>query len=286
MKKNVHPDYTETQVTCTCGNTFTTRSTVGQRLHPLGRLLAVPPVLHRQAEDPRHRRSRRPVREALRPEVGGREEVAPSGRRSQRSSRVAGPALCACPDHSLVRARRDEEAIMFEAVEGLVAEHADLEQRLADPSIHADQGLAKRLNQRYAELSAIVRTYDDWLPPGRRHRGRPRARAGGPVLRRGGRAARRAAGRRRGAAAAPAGAPRRGRLQGRAARDQVRRGRRGVGAVRRRPAADVHPLRRAARLEDRAASTPTSPTSAATSPSPSRSRPRAPRSRGRRRTRC
>ncbi len=52
---------------------------------------------------------------------------------------------------------------MFEAVEGLVAEHGDLEQRLADPSIHADQGLAKRLNQRYAELSAIVRTYDDWL---------------------------------------------------------------------------------------------------------------------------
>ncbi len=52
---------------------------------------------------------------------------------------------------------------MFEAVEGLVAEHAELEQRLADPSIHADQGLAKRLNQRYAELSAIVRTYDDWL---------------------------------------------------------------------------------------------------------------------------
>jgi peptide chain release factor 1 len=52
---------------------------------------------------------------------------------------------------------------MFEAVVGLVAEHGDLEQRLADPSIHADQGLAKRLNQRYAELSAIVRTYDDWL---------------------------------------------------------------------------------------------------------------------------
>ena len=51
---------------------------------------------------------------------------------------------------------------MFEAVDGLVAEHAEIEQRLADPAIHADQGLAKRLNQRYAELSAIVRTYDDW----------------------------------------------------------------------------------------------------------------------------
>ena len=51
---------------------------------------------------------------------------------------------------------------MFEAVEGLVEEHAELEHRLADPGIHADQGLAKRLNQRYAELSAIVRTYREW----------------------------------------------------------------------------------------------------------------------------
>jgi large subunit ribosomal protein L31 len=29
MKKNTHPDYHETHVTCTCGNEFTTRSTVG-----------------------------------------------------------------------------------------------------------------------------------------------------------------------------------------------------------------------------------------------------------------
>ena len=27
MKQGIHPDYKETQVTCTCGNTFTTRST-------------------------------------------------------------------------------------------------------------------------------------------------------------------------------------------------------------------------------------------------------------------
>ncbi len=51
---------------------------------------------------------------------------------------------------------------MFEAVDGLVEEHAELEHRLADPSIHADQGLAKKLNQRYAELSAIVRAYREW----------------------------------------------------------------------------------------------------------------------------
>jgi peptide chain release factor 1 len=51
---------------------------------------------------------------------------------------------------------------MFEAVEGLVAEHQELEGRLAEPGLHADAGLAKRLNQRYAELSAIIRAYDDW----------------------------------------------------------------------------------------------------------------------------
>ena len=27
MQQNIHPDYVETTVTCTCGNTFVTRST-------------------------------------------------------------------------------------------------------------------------------------------------------------------------------------------------------------------------------------------------------------------
>jgi peptide chain release factor 1 len=51
---------------------------------------------------------------------------------------------------------------MFEAVEGLVAEHSDLEGRLAAPETHADARLAKRLNQRYAELSAIIGAYRHW----------------------------------------------------------------------------------------------------------------------------
>jgi peptide chain release factor 1 len=55
---------------------------------------------------------------------------------------------------------------MFEAVEGLVAEHADIEQQLSAPETHADQRLAKRLNQRYAELSAVVATWRDWLQLG------------------------------------------------------------------------------------------------------------------------
>jgi peptide chain release factor 1 len=51
---------------------------------------------------------------------------------------------------------------MFEAVEGLIAEHAELENTLADPAVHADQSRARKLNQRYAELSAIVRAYREW----------------------------------------------------------------------------------------------------------------------------
>ena len=32
MKEGIHPKYTEITVTCSCGNTFQTRSTLGQNL--------------------------------------------------------------------------------------------------------------------------------------------------------------------------------------------------------------------------------------------------------------
>jgi peptide chain release factor 1 len=51
---------------------------------------------------------------------------------------------------------------MFEAAEALLAEHAALEKRLADPEVHSDQALARDLNRRYAELTAVVRTYQEW----------------------------------------------------------------------------------------------------------------------------
>lgn len=52
---------------------------------------------------------------------------------------------------------------MFESVQGLVDEHAQIQERLADPSVYQDQGLAKRLGRRGAELNAIVETYRRWL---------------------------------------------------------------------------------------------------------------------------
>ncbi|WP_326687926.1 MULTISPECIES: peptide chain release factor 1 [unclassified Streptomyces] len=55
---------------------------------------------------------------------------------------------------------------MFEAVEELIGEHADLEKQLADPAIHADQAGARRLNKRYAELTPIITTYLEWKRTG------------------------------------------------------------------------------------------------------------------------
>ena len=67
MKQGIHPDYHAVQVTCSCGNTFVTRSTYSGD-HMTVDVLQLPPVLHRQAEDPRHRWSRGTLREALRQE--------------------------------------------------------------------------------------------------------------------------------------------------------------------------------------------------------------------------
>ncbi len=48
---------------------------------------------------------------------------------------------------------------MFEAIDDLLVEHAELERRLADPEVHADQALARKLGKRYAELTPIADTY-------------------------------------------------------------------------------------------------------------------------------
>ena len=45
---------------------------------------------------------------------------------------------------------------MAEPLDDLLAEHADLEARLADPAVHADQVLARELGRRYAEIGPIV----------------------------------------------------------------------------------------------------------------------------------
>jgi hypothetical protein len=50
----------------------------------------------------------------------------------------------------------------FAAVEHLLAEHAEIESRLADPAVHADAGRARTLGRRYAELGQVVAAYRAW----------------------------------------------------------------------------------------------------------------------------
>jgi peptide chain release factor 1 len=45
---------------------------------------------------------------------------------------------------------------MADPLDDLLAEHADLEARLADPSVHADQTVARELGRRYAEIGPVV----------------------------------------------------------------------------------------------------------------------------------
>ncbi|MGH3929027.1 MAG: PCRF domain-containing protein, partial [Pseudonocardiaceae bacterium] len=46
-------------------------------------------------------------------------------------------------------------------VQELLTQHAELERRLADPALHADQDAARKAGRRYAELSRIVRVVRD-----------------------------------------------------------------------------------------------------------------------------
>nr|WP_246253449.1 peptide chain release factor 1 [Isoptericola chiayiensis] len=44
----------------------------------------------------------------------------------------------------------------------MLAEHAEIESALADPSVHADAGRARTLGRRYAELNRVVGAYRAW----------------------------------------------------------------------------------------------------------------------------
>jgi len=45
------------------------------------------------------------------------------------------------------------------AIDAVLAEHADLERRLADPELHSDAGNARRAGRRFAQLAPIVATH-------------------------------------------------------------------------------------------------------------------------------
>jgi len=51
---------------------------------------------------------------------------------------------------------------MFESVQGLLDEHAQLQQQLSDPAVYADQALARKLGRRSAQLNGIVEAHKRW----------------------------------------------------------------------------------------------------------------------------
>jgi peptide chain release factor 1 len=74
---------------------------------------------------------------------------------------LAARSLPTVPDQASSSA--SSSAASFDALDELIAEYADIERRLADPAVHADQATARRLGRRYAELGPIVSTYQVWL---------------------------------------------------------------------------------------------------------------------------
>lgn len=52
---------------------------------------------------------------------------------------------------------------MLDSVQPLLAEHAKLQEQLSDAAVHQNPALAKKLNRRYAEVSAIVAAYHSVL---------------------------------------------------------------------------------------------------------------------------
>ena len=48
---------------------------------------------------------------------------------------------------------------MLESIDQLAAEHGQLQEQLADPAVHQNPGLAKKLNRRYLELDRIVKAH-------------------------------------------------------------------------------------------------------------------------------
>ena len=48
---------------------------------------------------------------------------------------------------------------MFESIQSMLDEHAELQNQLADPAVHADAGKARRLGRRYSELNRIVEAH-------------------------------------------------------------------------------------------------------------------------------
>ena len=91
MKKGIHPDYVATTVVCGCGKHVRGHGAPPRAAGSPSKSARRPPVLHGQAEDPRHRRLRRALREALRQ---AEQKRSPAGSATAPAREV--PGRCPC----------------------------------------------------------------------------------------------------------------------------------------------------------------------------------------------
>ena len=164
MKKEIHPQYGETKVTCGCGETFTTRSTVSS-----GSIyVEVCSVCH-----PFYTGKQRIL------DTGGRvakfeERFGKSGVKqlSKKTAFVTSvtAAVFFFPNvdsmfvhvHKEARISAMSNNDRFALAHELVSEYAVLEAQMADPDIHNDQGRARQLGRRYAQLGPVVAGFREW----------------------------------------------------------------------------------------------------------------------------
>src|SRR5580698_4078652 len=88
---------------------------------------------------------------------GGSNGVRPPWAVGGRSRQASHP-----PSPTQAKKTKKDVKQVFDRLADLVSEHAELEQALADPGVHADQEKARTLGRRYAELTPIVRAYQEW----------------------------------------------------------------------------------------------------------------------------
>src|SRR5690606_32556663 len=105
--------------------------------------------LHRQAAGARHRRAGRQVPAEVRQGAGQEGQVATC--RRPFPGLDAGRAPWCLPAPSV-----DWSTCMSnDRLTALLQEYGELERRLADPAIHADQATARRIGRRFAELTPV-----------------------------------------------------------------------------------------------------------------------------------
>ena len=163
MKQGIHPDYHAVQVTCSCGNTFVTRSTYkGEAMTATCARSAT--VLHRQAEDPRHRWSRGPFREALRQA----QQVASSTPAPAGSARFGVPprdwrCCISANTYRIERRRAAHGRRTVPAAQTALEEYRRIEQEMSQPEVASDPDKMRKLGRRHAELGSIVSAYTAYL---------------------------------------------------------------------------------------------------------------------------